>query len=179
MRNLPKARTADILEMEADDELMIYDLRINKAYNLNETSKTVYLACDGKTSFDELKRQFKFTDDLIHLTLGELQKNDLLATQYASPFAGLNRREVIKKVGLASMIALPVITGLVAPIGAQSASCTQDGQPAAISPVSNTNGFVCVIGGYPDASCCAGFATGTFDGGTLTCTNLVCGRRPD
>ena len=73
---LPKAQTADILEQETGNELMIYDLRIDKACTLNETSKIVYRAC-GRQKLDELNRKHKFTADLIHLAPDKLQKNDI------------------------------------------------------------------------------------------------------
>jgi hypothetical protein len=130
MNILPKARTENLVEQNLGTEILIYDLNIHKAFNLNETSSIVYKACDGKASFDELKRQYKFTDDFIFLALDELKKNNLLAnnTSYQSPFSGTNRREVIKRVGLATMFALPLITGLIAPTAAQAASGT-NGEP--------------------------------------------------
>lgn len=118
---LPKARTTDILEQDAGKELLIYDLRIDKAYSLNETSAVVYKAC-SRQSFEELKREHKYSDELIYLALDELKKQDLLEGDYVSPFAGMNRREVIRKVGFASMIALPVISAIVAPTPASAAS---------------------------------------------------------
>lgn len=66
MKNLPKARTADIIEQEAGNELLIYDLRTDKMFQLNETSKIIYKAC-GRLSFELLKCRYKFTDDFVHL----------------------------------------------------------------------------------------------------------------
>lgn len=34
--NLPQPRTTDMIEQEAGTDLLVYDLRINKAYNLNQ-----------------------------------------------------------------------------------------------------------------------------------------------
>ena len=45
--NLPRARTADIIEQNAGKELLIYDLQIDKTYTLNETSTIVFQACGG------------------------------------------------------------------------------------------------------------------------------------
>jgi hypothetical protein len=120
--NLPKARTTDIIEQEVGNELMIYDLRINNAYNLNETSKNVYKACDGKTTFDDFKSRYKYTDDLIHFAIDQLSANNLIENYKSVHFAGINRRDVIKKVGLSSMIALPMIAGIIAPSAANAAS---------------------------------------------------------
>lgn len=120
--NLPKARTTEIIEQEAGDELMIYDLRTDKAYSLNETSKNVYQACDGKQTFEDLRSRYKYTDDLIHFALDELTANNLIESYKSFYFAGINRRDVIRKVGMGSMIALPLIAGVIAPSAANAAS---------------------------------------------------------
>lgn len=124
MNTLPKARTENLVEQNLDKEILIYDLLTDKAFNLNETSTIVYQACDGKTTFAELRRKHKFTDEFVFLALDELKRNDLLAKEavYTSPFADTNRREVIKKVGLASMFVLPIISGLIAPKAINAAS---------------------------------------------------------
>lgn len=123
---LPKARTENLLEQNFKDETLIYDLTINKAFNLNETSTIVYKACGQNKTFDELRRKHKFTDDFIYLALDELKRSNLLAGVYDSPFASTNRRDVIKKIGLASMMVLPIITGLVAPKAINAASGVVD-----------------------------------------------------
>jgi hypothetical protein len=119
---LPLARTENIVMQEVGDDLLIYDLIINKAICLNRTSAIVYRACDGKTPFDELKRRSNFTDELIFLALDELRKVSLLPREYESPLAGLTRREAIKKAALTSIIALPVITTITAPKAVQAQS---------------------------------------------------------
>lgn len=120
---LPKARTADIIEQEAGSELLIYDLQTNRMFQLNETSKVIYKSC-GKRTFDELAREHQFTGDLIHLALDELQRNNLLENPAGDYFSGLTRREVIKRAGLATMIALPVVSSLVVPHAVYAASQT-------------------------------------------------------
>jgi hypothetical protein len=119
---LPKARTESLLEQNLEKETLIYDLTIDKAFNLNETLSVVYKACGQSLTFYQLKRRSKFTDDFIYLALDELNRENLLAEDYQSPFAQTSRREVIKKVGLATMFALPLITGLVAPKSTNAAS---------------------------------------------------------
>ena len=122
MKTLPKARTSEIVEQELGKELLIYDLTTDKAYCLNETSAKIFNACDGKTMFDDLKRRYNFTDDLIHLALAELERNNLLKDYKSDYFAGLSRREIIKRVGLASLIVLPLIIGSAAPLAVHAAS---------------------------------------------------------
>jgi hypothetical protein len=128
---LPKARTENLVEQNLGAETLIYDLTTHKAFNLNETLSVVYKSCDGKMTIDELKRRSKFTEDFIYLALDELKQNDLLAKDgdYLSPFADTSRREVIKKVGLATMLALPLIAGLVAPTAVHASSGLTQGNP--------------------------------------------------
>lgn len=104
------------------DERLVYDLITNRAYCLNETSAKVFNACGNNESFDDLKSKHSFTDDLIYLSLDKLKKTNLLAGEYDSPFVAMNRREVIRRVGLASMVALPVISSLLALLAAIAAS---------------------------------------------------------
>ena len=122
---LPKARTENLLEQNLEKETLLYDLTIDKAFNLNETLTIIYKACGQNATFDQLRDRHKFTDDFIYLALDELKRNNLLAESFSSPFAGTNRREAIKKVGLATMLALPIITGLVAPKAVNAASGSQ------------------------------------------------------
>ena len=121
---LPLARTKDVVVQELKDEVLIYDLKTNQAFCLNDTAAKVFNACgsSGTATFAELKSRYKFSDDLIHLALETLQENNLLEADYTAPFAGLSRREVIRRVGLASLIALPVISALIAPQAAHAAS---------------------------------------------------------
>ena len=122
MKILPPARITEIVVQELGRELLVYDLTLHHACQLNETAATVFNACDGRQTFDDLKIKYNFTDAIIYLALDELKKQNLLAGDYASPFAGMSRRAVIRQAGLASMIALPVISGLVAPQALQAAS---------------------------------------------------------
>lgn len=150
-------------------------MKTHKAYNLNETSSTVYQACDGKTSFDALKRENDFTDDLIFMALDQLKSDNLLKddNSFISPFTGMSRREVIRKVGFASMVALPVIASLVAPTAAMSQSgCSAPANKPNGCPVGSTistGGTTCAA--FSDASKSA--TCDTFFGSQCASTNAV------
>ena len=159
MKTLPKARTSEIVEQELGKELLIYDLTTDKAYCLNETSAKIFNACDGKTMFDDLKRRYNFTDDLIHFALAELKARELLEDYKSDHFTGLSRREIIRKVGRASLVALPVVAGLTAPHAAQAASSTCAGQAC-------TSVLSCSV----PCRFCNGSGTCSSDG--TTCNNL-------
>jgi hypothetical protein len=139
MNKLPLVRSRDIVIQSLGKEVLIYDLNTHKAYNLNETSSIVYQACDGRTSFSELKAKNNLTDEIIYLALDELKKENLIEESegYDSPFAGMSRREVIRKVGFASMIALPVISSMVAPTAAMAQS---SGAPTCTTTTSQAQG---------------------------------------
>lgn len=154
MNKLPKARTENIVVQNIEKEVLIYDTITNQAFCLNETSAKVFNHCDGQTAFDELKRKFKYTDEIIYLALDELKAKNLLdaAANYQTPFAGMNRREVIRQVGFATMIALPLISSLVVPTAANAGSGARGTLPDGAK--SGTVSSPCGIGraGY-DAAC--------------------------
>ena len=54
MNSYPKVRVADIVVQEFADEILIYDLKNNKAFCLNETSSMIWQACDGKKDISDL-----------------------------------------------------------------------------------------------------------------------------
>lgn len=140
MQKLPQSRTENILIQESGKELLIYDLIINQAYLLNETSTIVYQSCENQISIEELKLNKLFTDEVIFYALDQLRNLKLIEGEKIRSNPGLNRREVIKKVGLSSMIALPMISTLIAPtaVNAQS-SCNsglEGGSPGTMTTAS-------------------------------------------
>ena len=126
----PVARKNDLVVQEVTDEVLVYDLSSNKAHCLNETSAMVWKACDGTRSVADIAKLVgsnaggHISEDLVWLAIDQLSENDLLEQEIKSAFAGQSRREVIKKIGLASMIGLPIIASLVAPTNVLAAgSC--------------------------------------------------------
>ena len=129
----PVARKSGLVVQEMPDEVLVYDLNSNKAHCLNQTAAKVWRACDGKTSISDMAAYFGKgnNEDLVWLAIDQLSENDLLEAQVVSKFEGRSRREVIKKIGLASIVAVPVIASLVAPqnaLAAQSCNCVNPTQ---------------------------------------------------
>jgi hypothetical protein len=133
----PIARKSGLVVQEMPDEVLVYDLNTNKAHCLNQTAATVWQACDGNKSISDIAAHFGGgNEDLVWLAIDQLSENNLLETQVASKFKGQSRREVIKKIGLASIVAVPVIASLVAPqnaLAAQSCACTSNPQCLGVS----------------------------------------------
>lgn len=155
---LPKARTRDLLEQDLNGEILIYDLLVDNAFNLNETLSVVYRACDGITKFDDLKRRYKFTDDFIFLALDELKRHNLLTEAYQSAFGTIKRREAIKRVGLATMAALPMIVAITAP----SAASAQSGSIVLGGICTTSSECIRTASNCSSGRCCTG--TGAFAG---------------
>lgn len=133
---VPKARKENLVVQEFNGEVLIYDLNTNKAFCLNEASMRVWQACDGSKNVSEIRnslsKQFNsnVNDDFVWLALDQLKKENLIENkdEIISDFNGLTRREVIKKVGLGTMIALPIVASLTAPLAVHALStCTSRG----------------------------------------------------
>jgi hypothetical protein len=159
MMKLPQARNSDIVMQQAGKELLIYNLITHKAYHLNETSKTVFNACDGKTSFENMKHLYKFSDGIIYLALDELKANDLIEDYESNYFAGLSRREALRKVGLSSAAILPVVLGLISPTAAEAQSACANPSGASAGTVVATTSIgslnVNVIAAILAGMCCS------------------------
>ncbi len=125
---IPIARKDGLVIQETTDEVLVYDLTSNKAHCLNQTAAFVWKSCDGNNSIKDITNQFQkeigssVHEDLIWLAIDQLNDKNLLEKGLTADFAGRSRREVIKKIGLAAVIALPLVASLTAPSSAMAAS---------------------------------------------------------
>src|SRR6476620_10011863 len=133
----PVARQTGLVVQEMPDEVLVYDMDANKAHCLNRSAVLVWRSCDGTNSIKDIMRQFeatgggRVTEDFVWLAIDQLNENGLLANEVAPRFKGQSRRQVLKTIGLASVVAIPVIASLVAPQNALanlSCSCVNPGQ---------------------------------------------------
>lgn len=155
IQSFPLSRREDLVVQELNDEMLIYDLKKNKAFCLNATSAMVYGFCDGTKSVSDIskavgtKLNLPVTDELVWLALDQLRDENLLENnrKLESKFEGFSRREAIKKVGLASVIALPVVSSLVAPTAASAQSgCTPVGGSCGAGQPGCCPGSTCIAG---------------------------------
>ncbi len=132
----PLARKDNLIVRELPDETLVYDLDNNKAHCLNQTAARIWQHCDGQTSISELAAHLTpdgvataAHEQVVWLALKQLTKDHLLATAIAPPAAlsGLNRRQMIRTLGLTAAIALPVVTTILAPTPAQAVTCLPTG----------------------------------------------------
>src|SRR5215203_3184175 len=127
---VPVARKEGLVIQETSEEVLVYDLSTNKAHCLNQTAAFVWKSCDGNNSVPQITELFEkesgsvVHEDLIWLAIDQLNEKNLLEKEMKSSFAGRSRRDVLKKIGLATVVALPIVASLTAPTSAlASTSC--------------------------------------------------------
>ena len=152
----PTARKNGLVVQDVPNEVLVYDTETNKAHCLNETAALVWRSCDGKNDIATIadivavQTGSKVSEDLVWLAIDQLNENELLEAEVAPKFAGHSRRDAIKKIGLASMIALPIVASLVAPqsvLASLSCACTVTETDCidACAGVCDTNSGFCVL----------------------------------
>lgn len=130
MNKYPLGRRDNLVVQEIDGEIMIYDLTDNKVFCLNETSALIWQLCDGNKSALEIsklvskKLNSSANEELVWLALEQLSKENLIRPKFEMEniLTGLSRREVIKRIGLGSMVALPIVASMVAPMAVHANS---------------------------------------------------------
>ena len=153
MNQLPKLRTEDLVVQELEGETLIYDLINDKALCLNTTSAFVWKNCDGRSSISEIAERLSaetkmdVSDDFVNLAVSQLKKEALLVNpnDIEIGFGGLSRREVIRKIAFSSMVALPLITSVVAPVASLAQSCV----PPRLAPGVFAGTINCAFPGPP------------------------------
>ena len=151
----PVARNQRLVIQELPDEVLVYDLDRDRAHCLNTTAAFVWQRCNGRNTAAQiaqtLGRQFDCAVDekIVWLALDQLGRNHLLERQPTPPpaFIGMDRRAMVRALGLAAVVAIPVVKSIVAPTPSQAATCFPKGAACAATP-----------------QCCSG----------LLCTGKVC-----
>jgi len=155
MQSKPQVRQSGLIVREMDNEILIYDTGNDKAHCLNETAALVWKECDGTKSVAEITRRLsrqldtKVDERVVWFALKQFDRDHLLEQQLVMPAAlmngGLNRREMVRALGLAAAVAVPVVTSILAPTAVQAATCLASGQPCTTS-----------------AQCCSGLCNSGF-----------------
>ena len=159
MKEFPKARQEKLIVREFADEVLIYDKERQQAHCLNQTAALVWKHCDGRTPVAEISRRLAkemgaggaaVDDQLVWHALSQFKRDHLLeeieapAGMLSAASGGLSRRKAIKALGLATIVAVPLVTSMIAPTAAQAASCFAAGHACTSS-----------------AQCCSGVCGGT------------------
>lgn len=123
---------------EASGELLVYDTDAHRAHSLNETAAAVWRSADGTRSVAEIAAELPPVDvtdpsrgeAVVWLALDQLTENGLMQSSMESRDPEQSRRELIRKVGLLSAAALPLVASLAVPTAAYaggSCSCVNPG----------------------------------------------------
>lgn len=159
----PRARSNGLVIKKLADEVLVYDLDTHKAHCLNRAAALVWSYCDGRKTVAEITRLMEaqaegpFTEDVVWLALNQLERFSLLEERLEWPGrpSVLSRRELARRLGVATALALPFIASIKAPAAIQAATC------GAIGTACTTN-----------ARCCSGICIS----GTCACLgqNVPC-----
>ena len=126
----PRARKQGLVVQTLPDETLVYDLDRDRAHCLNQTASLVWGHCDGRTTTKEIARSLTkslkqpVNEQIVWLALDQLDRNHLLSEESFIPktVAGMNRREVVRALGITAAIAIPAVVSIVAPTPAQAAT---------------------------------------------------------
>jgi hypothetical protein len=162
-RIMPRARTEGLIVEELPDEVLVYDRDRSRAHCLNKAAALVWESCDGKTPISEvalsLRKQLNadFNEETVVHALTNLHKAHLLdrLPKEVLSAAGMSRRSVIAKLGLAAAL----VTTIVAPAAAVAAShCTvlASGSSSTKRCDSHCDGCCCSNGRICQSGLCKG-----------------------
>jgi len=122
----PQTRRSGLLIRELPDELLVYDQEQHRAHCLNRTAALVFRHADGTRTAADLARLPGADDEVVRLALDQLTGAGLLEVQASDAdaefSAGMSRREVARRVGIAAAILLPAVASIVAPTPAEAAA---------------------------------------------------------
>jgi hypothetical protein len=132
---MPRARQEKLLVHELADEVLVYDLKRHKAHCLNRTAALVWNRCDGQSSVTEIARLLEHEmgtsvdEDVVRLALNQLERVGLLGERpsQAMGTVRVRRRELMRRMGLAAAVSLPLVVSILSPTSAQAQSCGASG----------------------------------------------------
>jgi hypothetical protein len=127
---LPAARKSRLLVRELAEEVLVYDEEGHRAHCLNRTAALVWKSCDGKTPVARIAERVggqlstRVPEELVWLALEQLAEFDLLAGGARPPESPglISRRGMLRRLGIAAAVSLPLITSVVSPNAADAAS---------------------------------------------------------
>ncbi len=127
--------------------MLVYDRASDAAHCLNPTAARVWAHCDGRTTVAEMAQLLEdelktpVTDEVVWFALAQLRKSQLLEEPWATlaQVEQMSRRVMVRRLGIAAAVTVPLVTSIIAPSAAAAATCTL-GQPGATCV---TNGDCC------------------------------------
>jgi len=121
----PRARTSQLVTRDLGDELLVYDLERHKAYCLNQVAMQVFRHCDGETTIPDMALRIgnalgmPVDEQAVRLGLVRLEKAHLLDSAVAQ-ILYTSRREMLRTLGRAAVVVVPLVTAITVPTSAQA-----------------------------------------------------------
>ena len=136
---MPLARQKGSVIQALVDEVLVDDLERHRAHCLNPVEAATRDLGDGHTSVAQMVPQlrangFTMVTDGVSYSLRQLGEVHLLENRVPEG-AGLSRRQVLRRVGMAAAVGLPVVASILAPTAVEAGSCMGSGQPYVSLPL--------------------------------------------
>lgn len=134
--SIPRARQEGLVIEELPGEVLVYDCDRDKAHCLNQTAALVWKYCDGKTTVSKMARHLerdlntnKVDEKIVWYALDQLSKDHLLEERFVPPamLGGMTRRQMVRVLGIGAVVAVPLVTSIVAPTAQGASSCVATG----------------------------------------------------
>src|SRR5439155_23194677 len=122
------------------DELLLFDEETSTAHCLNGIAGEMWRACEWESSVREVTevlrpRWLDIEEDVVAASLSKLAAAGLREETTVLENISTGRRELIRKLGFAAAVALPiVVTSVLVPPAYAAASCVGLAQPCSIKP---------------------------------------------
>ena len=121
---VPIARAEKLVIEEVGEELLVYDLTVDRAHSLSSIAARVWRACDGQRDVAGIAAHLSVDDETVTRALDGLRDCRLLDGETPAAANGMTRRDLTMraaKVG-AAVSAVPMIVSVVAPVPAAAAT---------------------------------------------------------
>lgn len=135
----PRARRSKLVVRELADETLVYDLEGHRAHCLNRTAALAWELCDGRNTVSLIAGKMserlsaRVPDEVVRLALDQLADRGLLVPDRVHSVTAANlvsRRMLMRRLGLAAAVALPLVTSIISPTPAMAQSpCTETSCP--------------------------------------------------
>ena len=119
--NRPIAKTQGLVVRQLGDETLVYDLALHTACCLNSSAALIWEYCDGDHSVQDLVDKFEYdghgeiNEDFVWMAIDQLAAYGLVEHRNSGRVPSQSRRLMLKRIGLATVVVLPIISTLVVP----------------------------------------------------------------
>ena len=134
------------------DELLLFDEETSTAHCLNGIAGEMWMACEGRSSAASVTELLRprwpdIEEEVVWASLSKLAGAGLLEETTVQENISTGRRQLMRKLGFAAAVALPiVVTSVLIPSAASAASCGKTGAICGFGQPLCCAGFHCVLG---------------------------------